>query len=99
MYGSQWDVEELVISDLIIDQNDANEEKISAIKARQRCLRAAGYDPGPIDGIQGSRTDAAAAEFAKDRGNIRVDWNSKVFLRHLVQFTIERHRNQAVRIN
>jgi hypothetical protein len=47
------------------------------IKAHQRKLQKAGFDPGPIDGIWGSKTEAANAaweaanrsEFQRDDGN------------------------------
>jgi peptidoglycan hydrolase-like protein with peptidoglycan-binding domain len=34
----------------------------------QQLLIDAGYDPGPVDGIFGPRTDAAVREFQRDRG-------------------------------
>jgi uncharacterized membrane protein len=33
----------------------------------QRLLVMAGYDPGPVDGVQGPKTDAALAQFIRDR--------------------------------
>ena len=37
------------------------------VKQLQRSLRLAGYDPGKIDGIYGSKTKAAVAKFQQDR--------------------------------
>lgn len=43
-----------------------------AVRVVQRALHAAGYDPGPVDGIFGPRTAAAVRAFQRDRG-LRVD--------------------------
>ena len=42
------------------------------IRQIQLALRAAGYEPGPIDGIKGSRTRRAVREFQRAYG-LRVD--------------------------
>lgn len=42
------------------------------IASRQLALRAAGYDPGPIDGMQGYQTRAALERFQRAQG-LRVD--------------------------
>lgn len=38
----------------------------SLVKQAQQALRELGYDPGPVDGIEGPRTRAALAAFQKD---------------------------------
>jgi hypothetical protein len=38
-----------------------------SLASMQRCLRAMGFDPGPIDGIKGPRTDAALIRWAARR--------------------------------
>lgn len=50
----------------------AEEAGYSAEQARragiQRLLAIAGYDAGPVDGIDGKKTEAALSQFLKDRG-------------------------------
>ncbi|MGI8686657.1 MAG: peptidoglycan-binding protein [Acidimicrobiales bacterium] len=38
------------------------------VRQAQEMLRAAGFDPGPIDGVFGPRTEAAVTEFQSSRG-------------------------------
>lgn len=38
-----------------------------ALASMQRCLRDMGFDPGPIDGIKGPRTEAALSRWARRR--------------------------------
>ena len=40
----------------------------ASLASMQRCLRDMGFDPGPIDGIKGPRTDAAMNRWAARRG-------------------------------
>ena len=39
------------------------------IQAIQTALIGLGYDPGPLDGVFGDRTDAAASEWLKNHGS------------------------------
>jgi localization factor PodJL len=39
-----------------------------AIAAVQETLRQLGYDPGPVDGIEGPKTRTAVCDFRKSRG-------------------------------
>jgi hypothetical protein len=41
------------------------------VRAAQQALRSKGFDPGPIDGIQGPRTTAAVRDF-QDKENLTV---------------------------
>jgi putative peptidoglycan binding protein len=49
---------------------DTNDKGMSAIQAR---LRNLGYDPGPIDGINGPRTIEAVKTFQEDNPPLTVD--------------------------
>jgi hypothetical protein len=40
----------------------------ASLPSMQRCLRDMGFDPGPIDGIKGPRTEAAINRWAARRG-------------------------------
>jgi len=40
----------------------------SKVRAVQNALKNAGYDPGPIDGVMGIRTQAAMAQYQNDKG-------------------------------
>ncbi|MPZ59058.1 MAG: DUF1036 domain-containing protein [Rhizobiales bacterium] len=51
----------------------------------QRLLVMAGYDANPIDGIQGKKTDAAIAQFLKDRKLPADTVNSAAFFDTLVE--------------
>lgn len=62
----------------------------AVIRARQSCLRAAGFDPGPIDGVYGPRTQAAARHFAFYHGGLIVNWNSAVFRQFVVEQAMHR---------
>lgn len=43
-----------------------------SVKAVQKALRDAGYDPGPVDGRPGKKTKSAIKEFQR-RNNLRAD--------------------------
>lgn len=62
----------------------------STIKARQFCLAAAGFDPGPIDGIYGPKTKAAEEAYSNAHGGINVDW-SQNFSRHILLYAAKHH--------
>ena len=81
----------LPIQDLVLASNMSATQRQKVITARQVCLRAAGFYPGPIDGIDGPQTQKAAGDFAYFHGNIIINWNSPVFLRLLVIKAME-HR-------
>lgn len=87
--GNRLAIESDAISDLKIYNNSDAHEQLHATRARQLCLKAAGFDPGPIDGIHGKRTTHAQNEFAQTHGGIIVNWNSEVFLRFLIQKAME----------
>jgi peptidoglycan hydrolase-like protein with peptidoglycan-binding domain len=38
------------------------------VRKAQEALRAQGFDPGPVDGVPGPRTDAAVRDFQKKNG-------------------------------
>ena len=42
----------------------------------QRCLRDMGFDPGPIDGIKGPRTEAALSRWAARRRLLGSDYTA-----------------------
>jgi hypothetical protein len=46
------------------------------VASMQRCLRDMGFDPGPIDGIKGPRTDAALIRWAARRRLLSGDYTS-----------------------
>lgn len=48
-------------------------DSVTLIKAVQTKLKAEGYAPGPIDGINGAMTKAAIAAYQHDRG-LEVQW-------------------------
>ena len=50
----------------LAEEADYDEEQ-ARLAGIQRLLVIAGYDANPIDGIQGKKTDAAIAQFLKDR--------------------------------
>lgn len=49
----------------VLCEADLTTERITSI---QRALKAAGYDPGPIDNIFGSQTRAALTKYQRDNG-------------------------------
>jgi hypothetical protein len=53
-------------------------------KSRQICLKAAGFDPGPIDGIRGAGTIRAEDDFEFFH-KVKVNWNSQVFQRYIIK--------------
>lgn len=65
----------------IIDPED--EDMDEYIKGVQRSLIAAGYDPGPVDGRFGPRTEAAMAARDRDaRDGYRVDHVHRLLVEH-----------------
>src|SRR4051812_47050367 len=46
----------------------ANETKARGVKALQRTLRTLGWQPGPVDGLFGPRTQAAVLRFQHSAG-------------------------------
>jgi len=42
--------------------------QFNLIKAVQMSLTQAGYNPGPVDGLDGSKTDKALRSFQSDKG-------------------------------
>lgn len=83
--GVRKDIEDDTIADLLMPEFASEHDVTRVTKNRQTCLAAAGFPPGPIDGIWGKKSAAAASDFSKFNQNIKVDWESPVFLRFLVQ--------------
>ncbi|MTH60649.1 peptidoglycan-binding domain-containing protein [Paracoccus litorisediminis] len=69
----------------------SKEHEMEVWKARQMCLAAAGFDPGPIDGIPGDRTMKAAESYSAAFDNVQILWSSSVFARHLIYHSFVRH--------
>lgn len=69
----------------------SRQHEVEVWKARQMCLAAAGFDPGPIDGIPGERTMRAAESYSAAFDNVQVLWSSSVFARHLIYHSFARH--------
>jgi membrane-bound lytic murein transglycosylase B len=55
----------------------------SLVKKVQSALREKGYDPGPIDGVNGSKTKAALRAYQKDNGLMADGSANAETLRHL----------------
>ena len=88
--GNAESIYENAAVDLLMLKHYSNEEKKLVIRSRQACLKAAGFDPGPIDGIDGPLTEGAAEAFSYYHGGIVINWNSVIFLRFLVQSATKR---------
>jgi hypothetical protein len=58
-------------------------------KCRQQALLDLGYDPGPIDGTFGPKTDAALLTFQKDNGIKESLWGPKT------EFTVNWHNKRS----
>lgn len=69
----------------------SKQHEVEVWKARQMCLAATGFDPGPIDGIPGERTRRAAESYSAAFDNVQVLWSSSVFARHLIYHSFARH--------
>ncbi|MFD1158356.1 peptidoglycan-binding domain-containing protein [Roseovarius aestuarii] len=70
------------VTDLKMSANFSELERQRVWRNRQLCLKAAGYDPGLIDGINGPKTEAAFKEFAKDIPS--ASWKNENIIRLLI---------------
>ncbi|WP_445217328.1 hypothetical protein ACKWRH_35545 [Bradyrhizobium sp. Pa8] len=71
-------------NDLGLSQQSAPTRIKEVWKSRQLCLKAAGFDPGAIDGVRGVATIRAEQRF-EHFYSVKVNWNSKVFQRYIVK--------------
>jgi peptidoglycan hydrolase-like protein with peptidoglycan-binding domain len=55
----------------------------SLVKKVQSSLREKGYNPGPIDGVNGSKTKAALRAYQKDNGLVMDGTPNAETLKHL----------------
>ncbi len=86
---------EELVDDMIhelIGNSNQSEQPPSVWRARQLCLLAAGFDPGPIDGKYGPQTTEAEKRYSYFHGSIKVNWSSRVFARHVIIHAY-RHKN------
>ena len=64
-----------------------------SLASMQRCLRDMGFDPGPIDGIKGPRTEAALMRWAAQRrllsGNYTASQITAMFMAECAQTIAE----------
>ena len=65
------------------------------VQGRQMCLAAAGFSPGPIDGVSGELTKAAERAFVAHHGLERFAWESHFARRFLVETAHQRHAERA----
>lgn len=49
------------------EQEQRQQVRYNLVKAVQRALTDAGYNPGPVDGIEGSKTSAALEDYQRDK--------------------------------
>ena len=64
----RWVVVATGILGLLVVTGASSAQPASDPKGAQRALRIRGFDPGPIDGVVGPRTDKAIREFQKANG-------------------------------
>lgn len=62
--GERWDEIAARLEGTLVDSG----YDVTSVSGVQSALAALGYDPGPVDGITGSRTRAAVTAFQSDRG-------------------------------
>jgi len=81
--------------DLKMPPKATKEQQRQVWQARQGCLTSAGADAGPRDGKNGKRTRAGEKEFARQHGNVIVNWESPVFRRFVVQEAMKHHDDKG----
>ena len=79
--------------DLYLSQPSSPDRTREVWKSRQICLKAAGFDPGRIDGARGVDTIRAEKQFEYFH-SVKVNWNSQVFQRYIIKIA-QKHYSGA----